>query len=222
MNGGEVRRFPTDFVWQHGLLIATFTVLTVTGFPLKWQWWGMIKVMGGYGVVKFVHQAAGLIMILQGIVHVAHAVTRQLETKQLGGLWPSTRDVQDVLQDCKYLLGLSKEKAKYPRYSYINKFDYWGAFWGIAIMGGTGIVLWFPRVFSDVVIHVSHIAHTDEAVLAAGAIFIWHIYHVHTRYGRFRLNRVWLTGRIRVEDLKIEHPEEYEQLAARGEIPPAP
>jgi cytochrome b subunit of formate dehydrogenase len=219
MSSPVVRRFPVAFVWQHGLLIATFTILTVTGLPLKWEWWGVIKLMGGYGVTKWIHRVAGAVMLAQGIVHVLHALYSQAKSKTKGGLWPTTRDVQDMIHDAKYLLGLVPRKANYPRYSYINKFDYWGAFWGVVIMSGTGLVLWFPTLFSDVVINVCHIAHTDEAILAAGAIFIWHIYHVHTLHGKLRLNRVWLNGTIPVAELKREHPEEYAELAARGELP---
>lgn len=218
MSAQEVRRFPREFVVQHSLLIFTFTILAITGFPLKWEWWGVVNVMGGYKVVKFIHNNAGLIMIIQGIFHVVHAVGRQLESKSLGGLWPAKRDVSDMVHDSKYLLGLVPSRARYPRYSYVNKFDYWGAFWGIAIMGGTGLVLWFPWTFSDVVIQVSHLAHTHEAVLAAGAIFVWHLYHVHTLNGKLRLNTVWLTGNIALEDLKREHPEEYEAMLACGEL----
>ncbi|NOY44992.1 MAG: hypothetical protein GXP50_06015 [Deltaproteobacteria bacterium] len=218
MNSREVQRFPPGFVWQHGLLIVTFTLLAVTGMPLKWEWWGVIRVMGGYEVVRWIHRFLGAVMLVQGVVHVVHAGARQMRAGHPGGLWPSLRDVRDLLHDVRFLLGMEPERARYPRYSYINKFDYWGAFWGVAIMAGSGLVLWFPRSFSDTVIHVSHIAHTDEALLAVIAIFIWHLYHVHTSHGRPRLNRVWLTGRIPLEDLKREHPEEYEQLVRNSRL----
>ncbi len=215
----EVQRFPAGFVWQHGLLMVTFTILAVTGMPLKWHWWGVIRVMGGYEVVRWIHRASGIVMLGLGIVHVGHALWHQVRTGRPGGLWPTWRDVRDMIHDSRFLVGLEPERARYPRYSYINKFDYWGAFWGVAIMAGSGLVLWFPRSFSNLVIHVSHIAHTDEALLAVIAIFIWHVYHVHTYHGRPRLNRVWLTGRIPIEDLRLEHPEEYEELVRQGVIP---
>lgn len=218
MSSQRVRRFPQAFVAQHGLLIFTFTALCVTGFPLRWRWFGFVNALGGYEAVQAAHHVIGVLMVVQGVVHVVHALLHQARHQQRGGLWPAARDLRDMLHDTRYLLGREPHRARYPRYSYINKFDYWGAFWGVAIMGCTGLVLWFPQWFSNTLIHVSFIAHTDEAVLAAGAIFIWHLYHVHTLHGKPRLNRVWLDGHIGAEELKREHPEEYDALVARGEL----
>ncbi len=216
MNREEIQRFPPGFVWQHGVLMVAFTVLAVTGMPLKWEWWGVVRVLGGYEVVRWIHRAAGVVLLGLGVVHVGHAVWLQAKVGRRGGLWPTLRDVRDLVHDSRFLVGLEPRRARYPRYSYINKFDYWGAFWGVAIMAGSGLVLWFPETFSNLAIHVSHIAHSDEALLAVIAIFIWHLYHVHTLHGRPRLNRVWLTGRIPLDELRREHPEEYDELVRSG------
>ncbi len=219
MSRAEIQRFPRTFVWQHGLLMVTFTLLAVTGMPLKWHWWGVVRVLGGYEVVRWIHRASGVAMLGLGIFHVVHALWTQARAGRPGGLWPSARDFRDVWHDTRFLLGLEPRRARYGRYSYINKFDYWGAFWGIAVMAASGLVLWFPRGFSDTWIHAAYLAHTDEALLAVIAIFIWHVYNVHTLHGRPRLNRVWLTGRIPLDELRREHPEEYEDLARQGRIP---
>ncbi len=221
MKAMEVQRFPRSFVWQHALLMAAFTVLAVTGMPLKWHWWGVIRVLGGFEVVRWIHRTSGIVMLGLGAFHVLHALWTQARAGRPGGLWPARRDFRDAWHDLRFLLGLEPRRARYGRYSYINKFDYWGAFWGIAVMAGTGLVLWFPQGFSDTWIHAAYLAHTDEALLAVIAIFIWHVYNVHTLHGRPRFNRVWLTGRMPVEELRQEHPEEYEELLRQGRIPQA-
>ncbi len=219
MKSVEVQRFPRTFVWQHAVLMVTFTLLAVTGMPLKWHWWGVIRVFGGFEVVRWIHRASGVVMLALGVFHVAYALGDQVRSGRPGGLWPTLRDVRDALHDARFLLGLERERARYPRYSYVNKFDYWGAFWGIAVMAASGLVLWFPRGFSDTWIHAAYLAHTDEALLAVIAIFIWHVYNVHTLHGKPRFNRVWLTGKIPLDELKHEHPEEYEELVRQGRLP---
>ena len=58
---------------------------------------------------------------------------------------------------------------------------------------------------------LSHIAHSDEALLAALAIFLWHFYNVHLRPSIFPMSWVWLTGRISAGAMYEEHVEEYER-----------
>ena len=66
-------------------------------------------------------------------------------------------------------------------------------------------------------IQVCMIAHADEALLAALAIFIWHFYNVHLNPEHFPMNRTFLTGKISEAEMRAHHPLEYEEiLAARG------
>jgi hypothetical protein len=67
---------------------------------------------------------------------------------------------------------------------------------------------------------LAYIAHSDEALLAALAIFIWHFYNTHLRPMVFPMSRVWLSGRISAEALYEEHRLEYERQF--GPVPPGP
>ncbi len=80
-------------------------------------------------------------------------------------------------------------------------------------MGFTGILMWHPfeamKYFPIGVIQIANLFHTWEAVLASLAIFVGHFYDEHL--GKF-LNMSWLTGVIPEEEMRHEHPAEYEAI----------
>jgi cytochrome b subunit of formate dehydrogenase len=60
---------------------------------------------------------------------------------------PRRKDLEDVVQQFKWYLGLG-ERPQFDRFSYMEKFDYWAVFWGVAIIGGSGLLLWAPEFFA--------------------------------------------------------------------------
>ena len=109
-----------------------------------------------------------------------------------------------------YCLGMTTKDAQFGRYSYKEKFDYWAVFWGIAIMVGSGLILWFPQIsaqyVSRTVIDCAQVAHSDEAMLAIMAVFVWHFYNAHFSPLVFPMNKVWLDGKFSEEEMKEFHP----------------
>ena len=77
----------------------------------------------------------------------------------------------------------------YGRFTYWEKFDYFAVFWGMIIIGFTGLVLWFPEFFTRILpgwsINVATIIHSDEALLAVGFIFTIHFFNTHFRPDKF-------------------------------------
>jgi len=43
-------------------------------------------------------------------------------------------------------------------------------------------------------------------------LFLWHIYDVHLSPGVFPMSKIWLTGKISKDELKEEHPQEYDEI----------
>ena len=95
-------------------------------------------------------------------------------------------------------------------------------FWGIVIIGGTGLLLWFPEFFTRILpgwsVNVATIIHSDEALLAVGFIFTIHFFNTHFRPDKFPMDPVIFTGRVTVDELKYDKPGEYERLKASGEL----
>jgi len=95
-------------------------------------------------------------------------------------------------------------------------------FWGVAVIGLTGLMLWFPEVATKIlpgwVINVAHIIHSDEALLAVGFIFTIHFFNTHFRPEAFPMDTVIFTGHVPVEEYKTDRPKEYEDLENSGKI----
>jgi hypothetical protein len=142
----------------------------------------------------------------------------------------TTRDLREFLQSIKWFFGRGP-RPHYGRYTYWEKFDYFAVLWGILIIGSTGMLLWFPELFTRVVpgwlINVATIIHSDEALLAVGFIFTIHFFNTHFRLDKFPMDPVIFTGRVPVDELKFDKPDEYERLVADGRldehlVPPVP
>ena len=118
-------------------------------------------------------------------------------------------------------MGLGPRPA-YGRWTYWEKFDYFAVFWGVMIIGSTGLILWFPEFFTHIVpgwsVNVATIIHSDEALLAVGFIFTIHFFNTHFRPDKFPIDPVIFTGRLTIEELKFDKPGEYEHLVATGQL----
>ncbi len=60
------------------------------------------------------------------------------------------------------------------------------------------------------------IIHSDEALLAVGFIFTIHFFNTHFRPEKFPMDPVIFTGRVPLEEFKIDRPREYAELVASG------
>jgi nitrate reductase gamma subunit len=128
---------------------------------------------------------------------------------------PSKKDFQDLFQHIAYFLGKG-DPPRFGRFAYWEKFDYWAVFWGIAFIGGSGLVLWFPEFLSrflpGIFFNIAYTIHSDEALLAIGFIFIVHLYNAHFRASVFPLDKTIFTGKIEAKEMMERHPLEWEDL----------
>jgi cytochrome b subunit of formate dehydrogenase len=132
---------------------------------------------------------------------------------------PNLKDGQDFVGMIKWFFGKGP-RPQFDRYTYWEKFDYWAVFWGMFIIGGSGLMLWFPHFFSlflpGWVFNVATIVHGEEALLAVGFIFTIHFFNGHLRPEKFPMDLVIFTGRLPEHELKEERPIEYARLVRKG------
>ncbi|MEE8163328.1 MAG: cytochrome b/b6 domain-containing protein [Anaerolineae bacterium] len=225
---GYIVRFDVHQRVQHVVMISSFLVLVLTGFPQKFpqlevcQW--LMDVMGGLQTVRFIHRLAGSVMIFVGLYHVCYVAYTVLVLKRTGPLRmiPNPKDYQDAVRMVQYFLGVTTQKPKFDRFSYLEKFDYWAVFWGMAVMVGSGLILLFPvavaRVLPGQAVIAAFRAHSDEALLAVTWIFIVHIFYAHLAPRVFPFNPAIFTGRLPAGFYREEHPLEYERLVEAGQV----
>lgn len=230
-NGPYIRRFNKAAIGVHISIIASFLLLAATGLPLKFHYigWakGLSEALGGVGVTRLLHRLAAIVTFGYAGFHLTYLVKRIVLERQYGLLWgwrsmvPRWDDIRDLWHNVGYFLYL-RRRPEFDRWSYWEKFDYFAVFWGIVIIGFSGLVLWFPafftRLFPGWFLNAAHVIHSDEALLAVGFIFIFHFFHTHLRPESFPLDPVIFTGRVRLEKFKEERPLEYRRLVEQGKL----
>ncbi len=209
---------------QHILMLTSFTMLAITGLPQKFntwslsQWW--VNLLGGIDMVRDLHHFFAFVMLGDGVYHGLYLFVRSVILKHPFpiSMIPTPKDFQDAIQDFRHFVGLSREEPKFDRFNWREKFDYWAVFWGVPVLGASGLILMFPeqasRILPGIAIPVALIAHSDEAFLAVAWIFGVHLFFVHLPPNVFPLNKSIFTGRISKARLQKEHPLEWEKIQA--------
>ena len=216
-------RFNVFHRFIHLVMMVTFIGLALTGLPLKYSdtFWaqGIILLWGGVKGAGIFHRWFAGITFGYFSLHLLWVFYYVLVLK--GNLFgpdsmlPSKKDFKDLFQHIAYFLGKG-EPPQFGRFTYWEKFDYWAVFWGIAFIGGSGLVLWFPEFFSHflpgIFFNIAYTIHSDEALLAAGFIFIVHLYNAHLRAHVFPIDKSIFTGKIEAREIIERHPLEWESL----------
>jgi len=224
----EIERFNLIFRIQHIILFVTFLLLSFTGWGLKYadvetsSWW--IRIWGGPETAGLIHRIAGVTMVIDFSWHVLYLIylfaKGKIKWDTRTTLIPLPKDVIDVMHNFAYFVGISKTKPKFGKFSYAHKFDYWAVFWGMFIIGGSGVALAFPiatTIFlpeftSGWIWQLLGIMHSDEALLAIVFILFFHFYNEHLKPEVFPMSWLWLTGKVPLEEVQHKHPLEYEKL----------
>lgn len=212
-------RFGVNIRAQHFLLAVSTFLLIITGLPLRFHdsvvFKFIIYLLGGIHNSTFLHRVAAAGLILVCLWHLGWLVLTREGRRDFWELLLRPGDAKDVIQNIKYFLRLSNEKARFDRYSYIEKFDYWAVYWGVVIMVGSGLFLWFEEqvliFFPKFVLDIVKEMHRDEALLATLAIVIWHMYNAHLNPHKFPGTLVIWNGLMTKEEMVDEHPVEYDK-----------
>ena len=240
-HGPYIWRFSTIDRVLHLMVIVSFFGLVVTGVPLHFAhepWAGfLIRMHGGVHTAGVIHRICAVITFTYFFIHIGTIITRFVRAPDRkaflfgpNSMVPARKDLSDLVQQFKWFVGRGP-RPQFDRYSYMEKFDYWAVFWGVAIIGGSGLLLWFPALFSSWVpgwvFNVATIVHGDEALLALVFIFTIHFFNGQLRPDKFPLDVVVFTGRATQEYMEEEHPVEMERLAEEGRLeqrlaPPPP
>lgn len=231
VEGPWVRRFRKGQLRIHAVVIVTFLVLAATGLPLKFhsaEWaQTLLAWPGGVALARFLHRTAALVTFGYFLVHLAMILKRALVEREPGMFYgwksmvPRPKDLADLWANLRYFLYLGP-RPRFDRWTYWEKFDYFAVFWGVAIIGASGLLLWFPEAASRAVpgwaLNAAYVIHSDEALLAVGFIFVFHFFHTHLRPEAFPMDPVIFLGAMPLERFRAERPLEYRRLVERGAL----
>ncbi|MGA7950698.1 MAG: cytochrome b/b6 domain-containing protein [Thiobacillaceae bacterium] len=225
------RRFSVFWRLIHLLFALSIITLVLTGTTLQFAntAWAhtVIRLIGGPEMEAIIHRTAGVTLLAAFLVQFAMVgfnIWRNRKTFTWFGptsLVPSLQDLRDIAAMFRWFLGRAP-RPSFDHWSYWQKFDYWAPFWGMAIIGGTGLLLFFPTITSIVlpgwVFNIATIAHGEEALLAAVFLFTVHYFNVHFRPDKFPMSTSIFTGSVPLEEFKHDHALAYERLLANGEL----
>lgn len=228
-----IRRFTGLDRVNHAFVALTFFGLTATGIPLVFstQPWarGLAAAVGGVEAAGLWHRFFAVLLILNFAVHFIGLGRRFLRRTCSAREWvfgpdslvPRWKDAKDMLGMFRWFVGLGRP-PRLDRWTYWEKFDYWAEVGGSMIIGGSGLMLWFPELASTVLpgwfFNIAMIVHGYEALLAIGFIFTIHFFNAHLRPGTFPVDEVIFTGSLPEHELKEQRPEEYERLLKSGRL----
>ena len=228
------RRFNLVHIVLHLFVVTSFLGLALTGLPLKFNYtpWGktLMDFMGGIGTAGIIHRICAIITF--GYFFVALVMsTRFLFSKKHSNesffkrlfgpdsLFPNMRDLRDIRAMFRWFF-FRGPKPTFDRWTYWEKFDFLAVFWGVAIIGSSGLLLWFPEFFGNFlpgwVFNIATIIHSDEALLAVGFIFTIHFFNTHFRAEKFPMDFVIFNGQVTEEEMVEERSEQWERYQKLG------
>lgn len=239
-------RFTPFERFLHMMMVTSFLALVITGMPLKFYYttWAktMFHFLGSAEVARTLHHYAAVITFAYFVLHLGSLlrgfwrargnlrdpVTGKFTRKGLSAIIfhpdsmvPSLGDWRDFIAHQKWFFGKGP-RPQFDRWTYWERFDYFAVFWGVAIIGFSGLILWFPKFFTVFmpgwVINIAMVIHSDEALLAAGFIFSFHFFNTHFRIEKFPMDTVIFSGRISQTEMLHERRRWYDRLLAAGRL----
>ncbi len=230
----------------HFLVVTSFLTLVLTGMPLKFYYTDWAKfifgLIGGPDTARMLHRFGAIITFLYFALHLGSLIakswrgrsklwnpeTGKIEIKRLvsvlfgpDSMIPTWQDLKDLIDHNKWFFGKGP-KPQFDRWTYWEKFDYFAVFWGVAIIGLSGLIMWFPEFFTRFlpgwIINIALILHSDEALLAAGFIFTIHFFNTHFRIEKFPMDTVIFSGRVSKTEMLHERRRWYDRLIKEGRL----
>jgi len=232
LQGKHLRRFAPGWRFAHLCFALSVMLLVLTGMAVLYAEtdWAkfIVGAVGGPRVAGIVHRASAAVMLGIFMIHLVYMAYRVVPKWQLSdwfgpsSLVPNWKDLQDALGMFNWFFGKGPRPA-FDRWTYWEKFDYWAVFWGMAIIGGSGVMLAFKGVTASIlpgwVFNVATLVHGEEAILAAVFLFTVHFFNNHFRPDKLPPpDIVMFTGAVPLEEFRREHGDEYQRLVRTGAL----
>jgi cytochrome b subunit of formate dehydrogenase len=225
------QRFPVGWRIAHlaFALITMTLVLTGTSALFSQTKWAPVvaSMLGGTHGLAIIHRVAATLFISIFAIHFVYVMQSLLRDKTFrwfgpNSLIPNWKDLADCIGMFKWFLGMGP-KPRFERWTYFEKFDYWAVFWGVSIIGSSGLMLAFPTITAKFlpgwIFNIATVVHGEEAFLAAVFLFTVHFFNNHFRPDKLPPpDIVMFTGLQSLEEFRADHPAQYQRLLDSGEL----
>jgi cytochrome b subunit of formate dehydrogenase len=230
--GKYYQRFGVGWRLVHLSFAVALMILSLTGMAAFYadSGWAaaVMNALGGPKSAAIIHRVAAVVILGLFLGHMLYFMVRfapQWRTFNWFGhtsLVPSLQDLQDILAMFRWFFGKAPRPV-FGRWTYWERFDYWAPFWGLTIVGGSGLMLWFKELTAAVwpgwIFNLAMLAHGEEAFLAILFLFTVHFFNNHFRPDKFPPpDVVMFTGAVSLEEFRREHTLDYEELVASGQL----
>jgi cytochrome b subunit of formate dehydrogenase len=221
--GGYIVRFTAKQRVEHFVTMVDFLGLCITGLPqkfytAKWAQW-LIESMGGIDTVRWMHRFFGIVLLVSVVLHAVGAFYAILSRKVGFSMAVNKRDFTDAVETLQYYLGARDHPARFDRYDYKQKWEYWSLMIGNVIMILSGLALMYPAVATRLapgeLIPAAKLAHSNEGLMAFLVITVWHVFNAHLNPDVFPFDASIFTGKVSRERMEHEHPLELARLEGR-------
>jgi cytochrome b subunit of formate dehydrogenase len=215
--------------WQratHAMLALSVFGLVLTGMPLKYStsfWAGpLIWLFGGPDFAGTIHRVCAVMFFMSGAMHMAGLIGGLIKRDftppfSPDGILPRITDLRQVPQNIRYLRGKGP-KPEFAKFSYFEKFDYMAEVWGLVVIGGSGLIMWFPVKASQFLpgwtVNAALIFHSYEALLAMGFLFTIHFINTHLRPDVFPVDRVIFSGSMPAHEVEERYAGWWQRVLA--------
>ena len=225
------RRFPAGWRIAHLVFALVTMTLVLTGTSVLYaesNWAPLVaKAVGGPKMLGLIHRIAAAMFIGIFLIHFVYVMQKLLRSKTFrwfgpDSLIPNWKDFADCWGMFKWFVAKGS-RPRFDRWAYYEKFDYWAVFWGVNVIGWSGLMLAFPHVTATYlpgwVFNVGTLVHGEEAFLAAVFLFTVHFFNNHFRPDKLPPpDIVMFTGTQSLEEFRHDHPAQYQRLVDSGEL----
>ncbi|MGE5311812.1 MAG: formate dehydrogenase subunit gamma [Nitrospirota bacterium] len=227
----RIRRFSPLQRLFHLFLMLTFLTQASTGLARMFieTRWGknLAGFFGGYEICRTIHIYVGIFMLCGFALHAAYVLSRinwrQFPRSLFGpdSLLLQFKDLKEFLLHVGWFLNVTRG-PEFDRWGYWEKFDYWAVFWGIPVLGITGLLLAYPLSASQIMpgwaLNIAFWIHRIEAILAMCHVFIIHFFIGHLRPHSFPMDQAMFAGSVDVDDARHERPMWIARLEHAGTL----
>lgn len=204
-----LRRFSAPQKISHFLISFSILMLVITGLPITFfqslGW--VIGGLGGSEVTMLLHRFFSLLLLASIVFFGIYFILERLSGKK-GSKLISLGMIPGAVKDVLWSINLRKERPKFDKYDWVMVADIIGLPILVAIIGISGILMWFPHWFvsdNPGLFFTFRTIHAFFAIFFVLFVFA-HAGILHLTPGNFPMNMSIFNGLISKKKAESEHP----------------